>query len=260
MLKNKVFILVAFLGLTLFAYGYYIESNWLEVTHHQIILNKKSKKIIKIIQISDLHTSGIKNLEKKVIYQIQKENPDFIFITGDISTPGGNRFGYEDVLKSVKSKYGTYFIPGNWEDWEPISDLNNILIRNHIIDLTNKAAKLDKNLWLVGFADAPTSNPNLQILNSIPKNSAIISIFHSPIFFKKIAGLVDLAFSGHTHGGQIRLPFIGAITTPPGSDKYDQGWFIKGRTRMYVNRGIGTSIIPIRLMCRPELSVFEVRY
>ncbi len=132
--------------------------------------------------------------------------------------------------------------------------------RNQIIDLTNKVAKLDDNLWLAGFADAPTGNPNLSVLNSIPKNSKIISIFHSPIFFKEIASLVDLAFSGHTHGGQIRLPFFGAISLPPGSDQYEQGWFQNNRARMYVNRGLGTSIIPIRLFCRPELSVFEISY
>ena len=260
MKRNIILILLTLFGLSLFIYGYFVEANWLEVTRHKITLSINPKTTIKIIQVSDLHTRGLKTLEKKVITQIQNEQPDFIFITGDIATPGGSNSGYEEVLKNLKSKKGSYFIPGNWEDWEPISGLDSILKRNQIIDLTNKVAKLDDNLWLAGFADAPTGNPNLRVLNSIPKNSKIISIFHSPVFLKEIAKQVDLAFSGHTHGGQIRLPFFSAISLPPGSDQYDQGWFQNNRARMYVNRGIGTSIIPIRLFCRPELSVFEISY
>ncbi|QDK42321.1 hypothetical protein DOM21_12880 [Bacteriovorax stolpii] len=257
--KNLVFIL-ALLSVMMLGYSYFIETNWLDITRHRINLKTNSNKKLKIIQISDLHTNGIGSIEEKVIRAIQSEKPDFIFLTGDIATPGGTNSGYEKVLKELKAKQAIYYIPGNWEDWEPISDLSNILKRNNIIDLTNKTLRLDKNLWLTGFADAPTGNPDLRILKNIPNDSKIISIFHSPIFFDEVSNSTDLAFAGHTHGGQIRLPLIGSIALPPGSGKYDQGWFQKNRAKMYVNRGIGTSIVPFRFLCRPEISIFEISY
>lgn len=257
--KNLVFIL-AILSVITLGYSYFIENNWLEITRHQINLKANSNKKLKIIQISDLHTKGIGSIEEKVIEAVQSENPDFIFLTGDIATPGGTNSGYEKVLKEIRAKKAIYYIPGNWEDWEPITDLPNILKRNNIIDLTNISIKLEEKLWLAGFADAPTGNPDLSIFKNIPNDSKIISIFHSPVFFDKISSLIDLAFTGHTHGGQIRLPLIGAIALPPSSGDYDQGWFQKNRAKMYVNRGIGTSIVPLRFLCRPEISVFEISY
>lgn len=257
--KNLIF-LIALLSVLILAYSYFIENNWLEITRHQINLKANSNKKLKIIQISDLHTKGIGTIEEKVIRAIQNEKPDFIFLTGDISTPGGTNSGYEKVLMELKAKKAIYYIPGNWEDWEPISDLSDILKRNNIIDLTNKSIQLDHKLWLAGFADAPTGNPDLRILKNIPSDSKTISIFHSPIFFDEVSNSIDLAFAGHTHGGQIRLPFIGSIALPPGSGNYDQGWFQKNRAKMYVNRGIGTSIVSFRFLCRPEISIFEISY
>jgi predicted MPP superfamily phosphohydrolase len=257
--KNVIFI-ISLLGLLVILYSYFIETSWIETTNHQISLNSNSSKKIKVIQISDLHTTGLGQIEEKFLKIINSLKPDYIFITGDIATPGGTSAKYEDVLKKIKAKRNVFYIPGNWEDWEPIPDLQNILKRNGIVDLTNKTIKLDENLWLVGFADAPTGSPDIKIIENIPKNSKIISIFHSPIFFKEVSNLIDLAFVGHTHGGQIRLPFIGAIALPPGSANFDQGWFRKNRAQMYVNRGIGTSIVPLRFMCRPEISVFEIKF
>ena len=257
--KNLIF-LFTLLSVLILGYSYFIETSWLEITRHQINLKNSSNKRLKIIQISDLHTLGIGFIEKKMIEAVQSEKPDYIFLTGDIATPSGTNSGYEKVLKEIRAKKAIYYIPGNWEDWEPITDLPNILKRNNIIDLTNKSIKLDEKLWLAGFADAPTGNPDLSILKNIPNDSKIISIFHSPIFFDEVSSLIDLAFTGHTHGGQIRLPLFGSIALPLGSGDYDQGWFQKNRARMYVNRGIGTSIVPLRFLCRPEISIYEINY
>jgi predicted MPP superfamily phosphohydrolase len=257
--KIKILSLVL-LGILFLIYCIFIETNWLEVTHHQIHLNLNPTKKIKIIQISDLHTKGLGFLERNVISKIQEEKPDIIFITGDIATPGGTVSGYNDILRELKAQTGVYFIPGNWEDWEPISDLQSLLQKNNIIDLSNKTVKLDSNLWMVGFADALTGSPDLSILNSIPKDDKILSFFHTPSFFKEVNQKVDFAFAGHTHGGQFRIPFLGAVILPPGSDHFEQGWFQQSRARMHVSRGLGTSILPMRFLSRPELGVFEIQY
>lgn len=260
MKKKNVILLSTLIGGMTLGYAYFIETKWLEITRHQLNLKSNSNKKLKIIQISDLHTKGIGLIEEKVIDAVQSEKPDFIFLTGDIATPGGTNLGYEKVLKELKAQKAIYYIPGNWEDWEPITDLPKILKRNNIVDMTNKSIRLDEKLWLTGFADAPTGNPDLSILKTIPHDAKIISIFHSPIFFDEVSNSIDLAFAGHTHGGQIRLPLLGSIALPPGSGDYDQGWFEKNRAKMYVNRGIGTSIIPLRFLCRPEISIFEINY
>lgn len=260
MKKKLIIALASISGSLILAYGIFIEPLWLEVTHHQININFKPSKKIKIIQITDLHTKGLGEIEQKVISKTKEEKPDIIFLTGDIATPNGTYNGYEEVLKRLKAPLGVYYIPGNWEDWEPIPNLKKILQKNNITDLTNLSIRLDSNLWLTGFADAPTAVPELKILKNIPKDAKILSIFHSPAFFKEINSKVDYAFAGHTHGGQIRIPFWGAISLPPGSDHYDHGWFHEKRAKMYVSRGIGTSIIPMRFLCRPEISVFEIRY
>jgi len=67
-----------------------------------------------------------------------------------------------------------------------------------------------------------------------------------------------LVLAGHTHGGQLRLPFIGALKTPPGSGKYECGSYQKGSIRMWVNRGIGASILPLRFRCRPEVTIIQI--
>jgi predicted MPP superfamily phosphohydrolase len=78
--------------------------------------------------------------------------------------------------------------------------------------------------------------------------------------FESIGHKTDLAFAGHSHGGQIRLPFIGALWTPEGTGKYDAGWFQEGKAKMYVSRGLGNLILPIRFNCKPEISFIRVSY
>lgn len=251
------------IGLSLIAlsmiYAFFIEPNWIEVTHHKIKIGETSKTI-KIAQISDLHTKGLGYLEKNLIEKISTEKPDAIFITGDLATPGGTSQGYRDVLKQFKAPLGVYFITGNWEEWEPIPELSQILKEARIENLTNQKKLIVDRLWIVGFEDDLTKNPKSSTLTEIPTTDHILAFFHSPSFFKKIESNIDLAFSGHTHGGQVRIPLIGHIVLPPGSDNYDAGWFQGIKSKMYVNRGIGTSILPIRMFCRPELSIFEIQY
>jgi predicted MPP superfamily phosphohydrolase len=89
----------------------------------------------------------------------------------------------------------------------------------------------------------------------------LLFLFFIPhIFFEKIAHETHLAFAGHTHGGQFRIPLIGSIWLPPGSGKYDQGWWSMNKAKMYVSRGIGTSVLPIRFNCSPELAFIDIRY
>jgi predicted MPP superfamily phosphohydrolase len=247
--------ILIFIILLAFVIGIYFHTNTLEVTHHQVKLSVGNSKI-KIAHVTDLHTHGIGRLEVQLFKTLEEERPDIIVITGDLTTPGGTLDGYKDVLDKLQAPKGVYFVQGNWEHWNPTSAILN----TKISDLTNQIHQFDKNLWLVGFDDSEAGKPQLDILNSIPQNVLKIGLLHSPEFFKKTAGKVDLNLAGHTHGGQIRVPFFGPLWLPKGSAHYDQGWFEENSTRMYVSRGIGTSILPIRFNCSPELAIFEVSY
>lgn len=252
-------LVILFLVLFTFAGGIYFHTNTLEVTHHQTTMGTGNKKL-KIAHITDLHSSDFGRLEEQVYYALAEEKPDIIVITGDLATPSGTLAGYKKIIKDFKAPKGVYFVQGNWEYWEPISDLKGLLKETGIIDLTNRAHQLDHNLWLVGFDDSEEGTPQLEILKSLPTKAMKIGLFHSPLFFEKIAGLIELNLTGHSHGGQIRIPFMSPLWVPNGTGQYDQGWFEKNTSRLFVSRGIGTSILPIRINCSPELAIIEVRY
>ncbi len=255
---KKSFIL--FLTLIFIAsYGIYHHTNNLVVTTHNIKLGE-GNRILTIAHVSDLHTQGLHKLEKQLIDTIRKTEIDIIVITGDIATPSGTEKGYLEVLKSLKAPKGVYYVPGNWEYWEPIHGFKKILNESGVLDLTNKSLRIEDGLWLVGFDDSEEGNPNLKILSEIPKQDIKIGLFHSPQFFDRISTEINLSFAGHSHGGQIRIPFWGSIFVPDGTGKYDQGWFNEDNSKLYVSRGIGTSVLPIRLNCSPELAIIKLSY
>jgi uncharacterized protein len=254
---KKLILFLVFISIALI--GIYFHTTSLTVSHHSITL-AQTGKTIKIAHVSDLHTSGLGKLELQLEQALEIEKPDIIIITGDIATPAGTLKGYQDVLMSLKAPRGVFFVPGNWEYWTPIPELKNLLTKAGIIDLTNQVRKIDDGLWLIGMDDSEEGKPDLEIIKDIPPDDIKMSFFHSPAFFSKVASLTHLSFAGHSHGGQIRIPWIGSTWVPQGTGEYDQGWFTMGTSKMYVSRGIGTSILPIRFNCSPELAVFEIRY
>lgn len=252
-------ILALLIPVLILIYSTCFEPYQLENTFHDINIGTSGKSIL-VAHITDLHTEGLGTLELKLINSLYSEKPDIIFITGDIATPGGTAKGYEDVLSKLKAPLGVYFIQGNWEYWEPINELGHILQKTRIIDLTNKHAHIKDDLWLVGLDDELAGSPELNVYGNIPRDKKVLSIFHSPILFKSIYKKTNLAFAGHSHGGQVRLPLIGSLWAPDGTGKYDSGWFQEGQAKMYVSRGLGNSILPIRFNCKPEIAYIKINY
>jgi predicted MPP superfamily phosphohydrolase len=252
-------IIVLLIPIFILIYSTCFEPFQLENTFHEVTIGKSGKSLL-VAHVTDLHTDGLGTIELKLIDSIRSNKPDIILITGDIATPGGTAKGYEDVLSKFKAQLGVYFVQGNWEYWEPIKELRDILKKANIAELTNKSILIKDDLWLVGLDDELAGSPRIDTYDGVPENRKNISIFHSPALFKSISNKTDLAFAGHSHGGQIRLPFIGSLWTPEGTDKYDSGWFEEGKAKMYVSRGIGNSILPIRLNCWPEVAFIKIHY
>lgn len=240
--------------LTITYYSFFFEPNNLEIKEFNLYSNKINN-VIKVAHISDLHTQGLGSIEKKLINDLNKTKPDIIFITGDIATPKGTYLGYKEVLSKIKAPKGVYFTKGNWEYWSPIKEIEKLLKETSIIDLTNESIQINE-LKVSGFDDILEGSPNQKLLKNSKHYS--IALFHSPMFFKETKKFFDLSLAGHSHGGQIRVPFYGPIWTPQGTGKYVQGLFEEDGSKFYVNRGIGTSVLPIRFNCRPELTIINL--
>lgn len=214
--------------LLLCIYSFIFEPQNLEISHFKKSYLSKSQKL-KIAHITDLHTKGLGDVEQKVIESLNEEMPDLIFITGDIATPGGTIDGYKEVLSQLKASRGIYFVLGNWEYREPIEKLDEVLKDSNIILLKNEIATIDNKLKLIGFDDIE-GIPEINLIKKADPHLLNIALFHSPEFFEQNLGDIQLSLAGHSHGGQVKLPFFGAPWTPKGTGKYVEGWYKREET------------------------------
>lgn len=239
-------------------YSFYYCPNDLEINHFTRKYNAGKRKL-KIAHVTDLHTEGLGSIEMKVISAIKQERPDIIVITGDIATPDGTYNGYLEVLKEMKAPKGVYFVRGNWDIWKEIPRKTELFQEAGITDLTNSQKYIDNNLLLIGLDDL-IGLPNKKILKNTNNLQLNIALFHTPETFDLIPNSIPLSLAGHSHGRQIKIPFYGPIWTPYGTENYLAGWYKKGKKELFVSRGIGNSILPIRFNCQPELAFIDIHY
>lgn len=258
-MKNRLWIIFFIVVLGVFYYARFVEPVWLEVTYHQVKLPVKSKLLV--AHISDLHTTGLNAVEKKVLKSLEQKRPDLILITGDVVAEDGTKEGYQEVLKKFSAPLGVWMVRGNWENWLPLEDERFFLKSVGIELLVDQHVIVREDLALLGFNDWPSGSPEVDgVLNaqSYIKAKARIALIHSPAFADRIQNQVSLTLAGHTHGGQVNLPLWGPLWLPEGSGSFVHGWYQTGPSKMYVSRGIGMSILPIRFFARPELAYFEI--
>ncbi len=254
---SRTFISWAACLLFLFAYAYFIEPSWIEVTRYSVKL--EVPKPIKIAHLSDLHIDSIGLRERKILSILAQEKPDTILISGDSIGEDGNYQAVGEFLEKLSAPLGVWSVNGNWEHWRPAEKEQEVYRLAGIKFLNNTTEKLIDGIWIVGIDDALAGNPDIEkAVRAIPKGTRTLGLFHSPSFFDQTDFKFDLVFSGHTHGGQVRLPFIAPLWLPEGSGRFVSGWYDKGRSKMYVSRGLGNSILDIRFLCRPEISIVEI--
>lgn len=261
---SRASLLAALLGVICLIYGF-IEPYWLSVSYIRIETSKlpNNTKPLKIIHFSDLHSDPIIRLEEKIPEFISKEQPDLIVYTGDtINSPEGLIVAREFFTKLAKIA-PTYVVKGNWDSW--YWDDLNLFGQTGVKELKANSEKVTINnfsFWITGIAVGKVSKlPKL--LSKIPNNEFSIFLYHYPDEIEDIAGQkVDLYCAGHTHGGQIAIPFYGALTTLSKFDKkYESGLYKVKDTWLYVNRGIGMEggdVPRVRFCARPEITVIEV--
>ncbi len=237
--------------------AYFVERNWIEVTHHHVAA--PLEKPLKIAHLSDLHTTGIGFRERRLIEKLKEESPDVIVVTGDLIASEDGYTAPMELLSKFHAPLGVWFVRGNWEN----RYFNDSWAKGHFPSgaslLVNKSAEIRPGVWIVGLDDPRFGFPDLDgALKGVPDSAYKIALFHSPEFFEPSAGRYQLALAGHSHGGQIRIPFVKPFWVPGGVGRFVEGWFEKQGSRLYVTRGIGTSILPLRFLCRPELTIITV--
>ena len=245
-----------------------VEPDWLEVTHHHYRLPARSgmpdaeealATPLKIAHLSDLHTYGLGRRERRLLALLDEEKPDLIVVTGDTLARRGTYEMCGEFLSRLHAPLGVWVVRGNWENWRPVKGERAFYASVGVNFLLNEARPVRPDVWLVGLDDSSSGTPNLEAaLKDVPAGAFIIALFHSPAYFDQVAGHCPLALAGHTHGGQVRIPLVPPLWLPRGSGRYLAGWYQHGNAQMYVSRGIGTSILPIRFLCRPELAIIIV--
>jgi predicted MPP superfamily phosphohydrolase len=190
---------------------------------------------------------------------VAAERPDLIVITGDSINITSDYPGVRDVLIQLHAPLGVWVVRGNHEDWWPVKNEQEFYESAGATLLLNSSREVRDGVWLVGFDDLHGGRPDSEkSFAGVPESAYKIALFHSPTFFEKVAGRCDIALAGHTHGGQVRLPFIGPLWLPPFSGSCIAGWFEQQGTRMFVSRGVGTSIVDVRFLSRPEIAIITV--
>jgi uncharacterized protein len=223
---------------------------------------------VRLVQISDLHYKGNTLYLEHSISLINSQKPDIVFITGDIVESVKFLRGAINALSGIKSPYGIFIIPGNWEYWsgllpEQLFEFREKLSATGMTFLKNQGMKLSirgNRVDIFGLDDwfsRDWVDPSA-FFNSVDK-SYRICLAHEPVMFDICTNGYDIMLSGHSHGGQVVAPLIGPLWLPEGCGGYWKGMVKKNNRRLYVNSGLGTSIVDVRLFARPEITVFELR-
>lgn len=249
--------ILAILLTSLAGYASWIEPYWIEVTHHHVTTHLSGT--LKIAHLSDIHTYGLGRRERKLLQVMETEQPDVIVITGDSINITSDYPGLRELLTRLNAPLGVWVVRGNHEDWWPVDNEEEFYKSAGVKLLVNSSGEVRNGIWFIGLDDYFAGSPDLEkALAGVPESAYKIALFHSPIYFEREAGQTDLVLAGHSHGGQVRLPFIGAPYTPPFCGEFLEGWHEMRGTKMYVSRGIGTSILDVRLLCRPEIAIITV--
>jgi predicted MPP superfamily phosphohydrolase len=230
----------------------------------------------KIVQISDFHFQEYTEATflEAIVRRVNEAVPDLVLLTGDFVSSGplprrfSVRMGYHcaEILSRIQCPL-RYAILGNHDFLVGAHSITDALLTHGIPVLANSSVALERDgrrLWLAGTQDALEGRPNLTATlpdGRNPDQEPLILLVHEPDFADHAVGRqIALMLSGHTHGGQVRLPFLPPLLLPKMGTRYVEGHFRLGDgMQLYVNRGIGAVNLPFRFRCPPEISVLTLQ-
>jgi predicted MPP superfamily phosphohydrolase len=259
-----------------------VERHWIDITHRDIHIAGLPEAFdgMTIAQLSDIHLEEYTEpfLLREAVDHINRMNPDMVLLTGDyVSAEMLSKKITTNATAQCASLLGKircahkYAILGNHDIIAGGNEVTEAIASQGIPVLRNGFMPIERGrsrIWLAGIDDPVLGRPDVDRTMPVAirntQKEPIILMCHAPDYVDEllkhpVSQSIALVLSGHTHGGQIRLPFVGAMHLPPGGRKYVQGWFGFGGMQLYVNRGIGSVGVPFRFDCRPEITRFRLR-
>ena len=271
----KIIIIIILLSITFYLYTTYISSKIIDVKEERIINEKLPTNFngLKIIQISDIHygsTIFIKDI-KKLVELVNERTPDLVVFTGDLINKDYKLNSKEQEkliteLKKIKTTIGKYAIMGEEDssEFNTIMNQSNFTILNNSYDLIYK----DNNtpILLIGLNNSKKNEDiysAYEYFNQPTHNSNIytITLLHKPDTVDEILEkypTTDLFLAGHSHNGQINIPYIGGLIKKEGSQQYINEFYQINESKLYISSGIGTNGNGFRLFCRPSINFFRL--
>lgn len=251
-------------------YGYWVEPKWIQVERVTVECMGLPEAFdgIRIAQISDLHADTYitpKNVGEAMTL-INSLKPDLFVVTGDyVTRESGYIFPIVEELEQSDAALGCFAVPGNHDHLAGIGDIAEAFHRSKIALLRNQSQPIEQDgarIWLAGVDDVFCRKQNLgKALKNIPEGEMVVLLVHEPDYADAVAanGRVTLQLSGHSHGGQIRIPLYGALRLPPLGEKYPWGLNRVGQMQVYTNRGLGMMDYAVRVNCRPEITLLTLK-
>jgi uncharacterized protein len=256
------------LNLTHAARAALTEPYMLTVEHQPIVLRKLPKEFdgFRIVQLSDVHHGPFSSTEQieRAVQTANRLRPDIIALTGDyISRERHYAAPCAEMLGRLEAKYGVYAVLGNHDHWTDAALITDLFRAEGITVLINQGVHFEHrgaSFWLAGVDDTMVGLEDIPLaLAGARREEMKLLLAHNPIVLRRAARAgVDLVLSGHTHGGQVALRSERSASGRP-RRRLLKGLGRQGNTQIYVNRGLGTVILPVRYGCPPEVSLLELR-
>ena len=251
--------------------AFYVAPRRVEITRQTLPMPGLSPDLsgLRIAHLSDIHIyDGLHAAARLTMELIGTAQPYIVFVTGDLAESTGQLPEVGAFLAGCRGRLATVVTIGNWEHEVGITPalLERTCSKAGVTFLLNQTLVVSSGpaqVALVGLDDPVKGKPDpAAALHGLPSGVVTLWGFHAPGYADRLRGAglpePDLMFAGHTHGGQIRPPFIPAFT-PPGSGRFVAGWYRDAFAPLYVNRGIGVTTIRARFRCPPELAVFSLQ-
>jgi predicted MPP superfamily phosphohydrolase len=268
--------LIIFTIILLAIWSIFIEPRW--VAHRVSDASLPNKKVLglKVVHTSDWHFTKrpiwrvmTHARASAIIEDINKVNPDIVLITGDLIAEPDQKPTFANTIEDeiaqtlgkLKASKGVYAVLGNHDNWYSHTKMKLALEKRDIRVLENESQFLKQaNLWVVGIGDESTGHADVnKALNHLSNDEPALVMMHDPASFMHLSQTNALFFAGHTHGGQVSIPWVGPLIVPTVAPKsWAYGWVQHNKNWMYVTSGLGVSILPIRFNIRPEWVVFNI--
>jgi hypothetical protein len=253
-------------------YAREVETRRVEVKPVKLALPRLAAEFdgYRLIQIGDFHLDDWSKPERlhRIVEKVNEQRPDLVAITGDFASYSAREFDAErliEALRALEARDGCVAILGNHDYLTDVELVRRCIREGGVEKLVNGVRTLRRGgaaLHVAGIDDVMEGNSRLDlVLGELPEEGAAILLAHEPDFadVSSATGRFDLQLSGHSHGGQVAVPFLRRLVLPPFSQRYTRGLYDVRGMIQYTNRGIGFVNKRLRFLCRPEITAFTLR-